>query len=56
LGHIDQALSDPEGYLRDVKVLRKVLTVEEYMETEAEKYANYFATEASKNDPDYPTD
>ncbi len=50
LGHVEQALVDPEQHIADVAEAEKAPTVEDYNDSDLEQYADDFAEEALEND------
>lgn len=50
VGHVEQALNDPEGFLQDSEAADKATTPQEYEATKSEVYANDFAKKAKKKD------
>lgn len=54
LGHVDQALRAPGDFREQAAEARKATSADEYRESASEVYAEYFAYEAAKKDPDGP--
>lgn len=45
LGHVEQAIEDPDGVLEEQDAYESVTTLEEYEELQGERYADQFAVE-----------
>ena len=54
LGHLDQALRDPEGFIRDSEEAEKATSEKEYKESRSEVYADTFADDTKRNQPEPP--
>lgn len=54
LGHVNQALEDPQAYVAQAAVARAATTTEDYEGSKSEQYANDYADAARKKEPDGP--
>ncbi len=50
VGHLEQALNDPHGFIADTEEAENAPTIQEYEESDSEKYADAFAEFAKKKD------